>query len=265
MPVITQPRSFPRQRESNREGLWVPAFAGASGILSIFLLLAPQAALAQSCPQPLASARRLVLVTADTLTSTTASVQRFERAAPGAPWQSSGGPATALIGHKGIAWAHAFRAFARKGEPVKVEGDKRAPAGFYKIGSSFGFAASQRPGYKRIAEGMTCIDDLSSPAYNTITTRAEVGSKVHGENMWPVPEYRRGLLVDYPSDRKARAGSCIFIHLQLPGKTGTNGCVALGEPQLEALQDHVQSGAVLAILPRQALDRFKGCLPEPAN
>ena len=62
-------------------------------------------------------------------------------------------------------------------------------------------------------------------------------------------------------DRKARAGSCIFIHLQLPGKTGTNGCVALPEPQLEALQDHVQSGAVLAILPRQALDRFKGCLP----
>jgi hypothetical protein len=41
--------------------------------------------------------------------------------------------------------------------------------------------------------------------------------------------------------------------------------VALGEPQLEAVQDHVQSGGVLAILPRQALDRFKGCLPEAAN
>ena len=84
---------------------------------------------------------------------------------------------------------------------------------------------------------MTCVDDLSSPAYNTITSRAKVGWKVHGENMWRVPEYRRGLLVDYPTDRKARAGSCIFIHLQLPGKTGTSGCVALPEPQLEALQD----------------------------
>ena len=79
----------------------------------MLLLLAPQAALAQSCPQPLASARRLVLVTADTLTSTTASVQRFERAAPNAPWQLSGGPATALIGHKGVGWAHAFRAHSR--------------------------------------------------------------------------------------------------------------------------------------------------------
>ena len=232
-----------------------------AAVLALIALIAPQAALAQSCPEPLASARRLVLVTADTMSSTSASVQRFERDAPNAPWQLSGGPATALIGHRGLAWAHTFRAFARKGEPVKVEGDKRAPAGFYKIGRSFGFAVSDRPGYLRITDGMTCVDDPRSPAYNTITTRSEVGAKVHGENMWRVPEYARGLLVDYPSNRKARAGSCIFIHLQLPGKTGTSGCVALPEPQLEAVQDHVQAGAVLAILPRQAIKRLKGCLP----
>ena len=32
-----------------------------------------------------------------------------------------------------------------------------------------------------------------------------------------------------------------------------------------ALQNFAESGAVLAVLPRQALDRFKGCLPEGAN
>lgn len=232
-----------------------------AALLALSILIAPHAALAQSCPQPLASAKRLVLVTADSLTSTTATVQQFERAAVTAPWQEFRGPTTALIGHKGVGWAHAFRSFARKGEPVKVEGDKRAPAGFYKIGSSFGFAASHRLGYMRVVDGMTCVDDLSSPAYNTIATRANVGWQIHGENMWRMPEYRRGLLVDYPSNRKARAGSCIFIHLQLPGKTGTSGCVALPEPQLEALQDFAQGGAVLAVLPRRALDRFKGCLP----
>jgi L,D-peptidoglycan transpeptidase YkuD (ErfK/YbiS/YcfS/YnhG family) len=230
-------------------------------LLFILLLVAPAVALAQICPEPLASSRRLVLVTADTFSSTTASVQRFERARPNAPWQISGGPATALIGHNGVAWARAFRSLARKNEPVKVEGDKCTPAGFYKIGRSFGFAASDRPDYMQITDGMTCVDDVSSPAYNTIASRAEVGPNVHGENMWRVPEYLRGLLIDYPTDRKARAGSCIFIHLQLLGKTGTSGCVALPEPQLEALQDHVQDGAVLAILPRQSLARFKGCFP----
>lgn len=230
-------------------------------ILLVLLLVWPAAAFAQSCPQPLASANRLLLVTADTMTSTTATVQRFERAAANAAWEETGGAATALIGHNGVAWAYAFRKFARAGERVKVEGDKRVPAGFYKIGRSFGLAASQRPNYLRITDGMTCVDDVTSPAYNTITSRELVGWKVRGENMWRVPEYGRGLLVDYPTNAKARAGSCIFIHLQLPGKTGTGGCVALPEPQLEAVQDFADGGAVLAVLPRQALGRFKGCLP----
>ena len=227
----------------------------------IILLLAPGFAMAQSCPAPLADARRLILVTADQMNSTTASVQNFTRATPTAPWRPESGPVTALIGHNGVGWAHAFRAFAQSGEPIKVDGDKRVPAGFYKIGRPFGFSPSQRPRYMRIEEGMTCVDDANSPAYNSISSRAKVGFKVHGENMWRVPEYRRGLLVNYPTDRAARAGSCIFIHVRLPGATGTSGCVSLPEPQVEALQDFAQSGAVLAVLPRQALDRFKGCLP----
>jgi L,D-peptidoglycan transpeptidase YkuD (ErfK/YbiS/YcfS/YnhG family) len=237
------------------------AQAGAIRLALLMLLFAPQVALAQSCPQPLASATRLVLVTAEKFTSTTATIQRYERETPNTPWQIAGGPATGLIGHKGVAWAHAFRRFARGREPVKVEGDKRAPAGFYKIGRNFGFSAAQMSNYMRIVQGTTCVDDLASPAYNTISSRAELGPKVHGENMWRVPEYARGLLVDYPTDRKARAGSCIFIHLQLPGRTGTSGCVALPEPQLQAVQDFARGGAVLAIVPRQALPRFKGCLP----
>src|SRR5450755_3540616 len=100
-------------------------------ILAVIVLLAPHLASAQTCPEPLASARRLVLVTADTFASQTASVQRFERDAPGAPWQLSGGSANALIGHNGLAWAYAFRKFARKNEPQKMEGDKCAPAGFF--------------------------------------------------------------------------------------------------------------------------------------
>lgn len=230
-------------------------------LLIIVIWLAPHLALAQTCPAPLNDARKLVLVTADTMNSTTADVQRFSRASPSSPWVAASAPVSALIGHKGVAWAHAFRSYAQGGEPVKVDGDKRAPAGFYTIGQPFGFAPSSRPRYMRIADGMTCVDDVRSPAYNTITARAKVGWQVSGENMWRVPEYRRGLLVNYPTDRAARAGSCIFIHVRRPDAKGTAGCVALPEPQVEALQEFAVSGAVLAVLPRQALDRFKGCLP----
>lgn len=230
-------------------------------ILFVIFMLLPAVAFGQSCPQPLASANRLVLVVADTLSSKTAQLQRFTRASPQSRWQADGGGVTALIGRNGMAWGYAFRGLARPGEPVKTEGDKRAPAGFYRIGASFGLAASSRPGHLQIREGTVCVHDTASSAYNTISSRTRVGLKAHGENMWRVPDYRQGLLVDYPSSRSARGGSCIFIHLWMPNRTGTGGCVALPEPQLMRLQDFAQGGAVLAVLPRQALDRFKGCLP----
>ena len=68
-------------------------------------------------------------------------------------------------------------------------------------------------------------------------------------------------MFEYPTNRAARAGSCISMHVWRPGANGTNGCVALPEPQLASLHDFADSGAVLAVLPGQALDRFKECLP----
>lgn len=231
-------------------------------LLIFAVLLLPLQALAQPCPAPLASAQRLVLVTADSMNTPAARLQRFTRARADAPWRPNGGPVSALVGRAGMAWGYPFRSLARPGEPVKVEGDKRAPVGFYRVGTSFGFAASPRPGYLRIGEGTVCVSDPGNRAYNSITTRARVGGRVPGENMWRVPEYRQGLLVDYPSSGDARGGSCIFVHLRRASQKGTGGCVALDELQLTGLQDFVEGGAVLAILPRQVVGRFKGCLPD---
>jgi L,D-peptidoglycan transpeptidase YkuD (ErfK/YbiS/YcfS/YnhG family) len=77
-----------------------------------------------------------------------------------------------------------------------------------------------------------------------------------------VPAYRNGILVDYPTNRNVRAGSCIFIHIRLTSATGTAGCVAVPEPQVIELQDFSEAGAVLAVLPETARSRFRGCLPD---
>jgi L,D-peptidoglycan transpeptidase YkuD (ErfK/YbiS/YcfS/YnhG family) len=215
-----------------------------------------------SCPAPLADARRLVLVTAETMNATSARLQLFERTSPGEPWRATGSAEPALIGKAGMAWSHFFRRLARSGEPVKVDGDKRAPAGIYPIGRSFGTVASQRAGHLQVTSDTVCVDDPSSAAYNTITSRASIGPKVSVENMSrALPMYRRGIVVDYPTDARARAGSCIFIHVWRTPTTGTAGCVALPEARVEALQDFSEMGAVIAILPRKAVDRLPGCLP----
>jgi L,D-peptidoglycan transpeptidase YkuD (ErfK/YbiS/YcfS/YnhG family) len=227
----------------------------------IFFLTGSAPALAQSCPEPLASARRLVLVTADSTSTSLARIQRFERVASTQPWRAVGDAQPALIGKSGMAWAYPFRSFAKGGERTKVDGDKRVPAGFFRIGRSFGFSPSVRPGYLQVKEGTVCVDDTESAAYNTITTRAKVGAMTHGENMWRVPAYRNGLVIDYPTDRRNRAGSCIFIHVRLPSASGTAGCVAVPEPQVIELQDFAEAGAVLAVVPEAARGRFPGCLP----
>jgi L,D-peptidoglycan transpeptidase YkuD (ErfK/YbiS/YcfS/YnhG family) len=238
------------------------AKARALALLVLAAPFAPAAALAQSCPAPLAEAKRLVLVTAATMDATAATLQLFERATPKDSWRALGGSEPALVGKAGMAWSHFFRDLRRDSEPVKVEGDKRAPAGVYRIGHSFGIVPSSRRGHLQVTKDMVCVDDVSSPAYNTITSRAQIGPKTHAENMGrALPMYRRGLLVDYPTDARARAGSCIFIHVWKSPTIGTAGCVSLPEARVEVLQDFSASGAVVAILPRAALGRLAGCLP----
>lgn len=219
-------------------------------------------AFAQSCPEPLAGARRLVLVTGRNMTATAGSARMFERVSPADAWRAVSAAEPVMLGHAGMAWGLGFHELASTGEPRKLEGDGRTPAGIYRLGASFGFAASPRPGYIRVAQDTVCVDDPASPAYNTITSRQTVGRSVHGEDMRSVQRYRRGLVVDYPTDGKARGGSCIFIHVRRSAASPTAGCVALPEARVTAVQDFAEAGAVLAVLPQAALGRLSGCLPE---
>ncbi|MEX0752918.1 MAG: L,D-transpeptidase family protein [Xanthobacteraceae bacterium] len=222
-------------------------------------------AFGQTCPQPLRDARRLVLVTAKTMTTPAAAMQLFERASAADAWRPLGPAEPAVLGRTGMAWGYGFHQLGQDGEPRKVEGDKRTPAGLYRIGQSFGFSPSSQPGYIRLTDGAVCVDDPASLAYNTITSRAVVGHKVHAENMRSNPRYRRGLVVDYPTNAKTRAGSCIFIHVWRSAIFPTAGCVALPEARVAALQEFAAPGAVLATLPQAALSRLPDCLPQIAD
>lgn len=222
-------------------------------------------ALAQSCPPPLNEALRLVLVTAPDMDSTKGSLQLFTRDSPALPWTPASTPHVAMIGKHGLAWGFAFLAYKRGDEPEKTEGDKRTPAGFFRIGPSFGFTRSDRPNYITVEPGETvCVEDPASPLYNTITGRSQLTPETKADNMSDTSLFRNGLFVDYPSDRQSRRGSCIFIHIWKSSDTATSGCVALPEPQVKALQQFAEAPAVLGIVPLTARDRFPGCLPDIA-
>ena len=70
---------------------------------------------------------------------------------------------------------------AQSGEPQKQEGDGRAPAGVFRIGTAFGYADSARPAlpYQAMTASDYCIDVNGSPLYNRIVD-ADAGRRRRG-------------------------------------------------------------------------------------
>src|SRR5581483_11423464 len=77
-------------RFARNDGVVIRSQAMRLILLLSFLAICATAS-AQTCPEPLASARKLVLVTPETWTSSTAEVQRFSRASPQDAWIPDGG------------------------------------------------------------------------------------------------------------------------------------------------------------------------------
>jgi L,D-peptidoglycan transpeptidase YkuD (ErfK/YbiS/YcfS/YnhG family) len=232
------------------------AWLGASGIASAW-------GAAEGCPAVLSEATRLVLVSTTSMNVARATLETFERDTPLAPWQRRSAAEPAVVGKAGLGWGLTYRHLAKPGEPLKQEGDKRAPAGIFGIGATFGFARSDRADHVQLQNGVQiCVDDPASPYYSQIVSRAEAGPSTKGEDMPSIPLYRRGLVVDYPTSREKKAGSCIFIHIWRGQGVGTVGCVAIPESTAASLQDWAGAGgAAVAILPSAARDHFGPCLP----
>ncbi|MFO1183175.1 MAG: L,D-transpeptidase family protein [Bauldia sp.] len=235
---------------------------GVRVIACIYLGAAPALA-ADACPEPLASATRLALVTTPAMAAVSAEMERFERVSPAAPWRRIGERWPVAVGLTGVGWGWSFAQYARPGEPLKKEGDKRTPAGFFRLGRPFGFDPAALRNYLRLEKDQAfCVDDLRSPAYNTIVPRAAAGPGTSGETMWTVSLYRRGIAVDFPTNRAAAGGSCIFVHIWRSWENGTVGCVALAEPNVAELQAWASAAeTVLGVIPAAARARFADCLP----
>jgi L,D-peptidoglycan transpeptidase YkuD (ErfK/YbiS/YcfS/YnhG family) len=215
----------------------------------------------QDCPAAAATAERLILVLGSGLKAETAKVQRFEK--QGERWRAADGrPKSASLGKNGMAWSWASKAYGLAGEPAKTEGDKRTPAGFFPIGKPFGFTPRDVPGYVTLRAGQHyCVDAPHSPYYNSVVPKASAGD-ASGEDMAAIPLYRQGLFVDYPANREAKGGSCIFVHVWRKKNAGTAGCVALAERDVMDMQRWSQAKpTVIGILPRGVWEKLRSCFP----
>jgi L,D-peptidoglycan transpeptidase YkuD (ErfK/YbiS/YcfS/YnhG family) len=238
----------------------------------VFLLLFPVLA---SCayaedlthPRPLWNSLQAIVVTATGWSSAQASLQGYERSHPDRPWRAVGKKIPAAIGRHGLAWGTGLHPSASPKDPVKREGDGRAPAGIFRLGMAFGYADLKamswvRLPYRQATPDLLCIDDPSSSFYNRIVDKRQGKTvwKSYEDMLRPDGQYRLGIVVEHNADPVVPGnGSCIFLHIWAGPGVGTSGCTAMAEEDLAALLRWLSPRAnpVLVQLPEFVYSRHR--------
>jgi D-alanyl-D-alanine dipeptidase len=186
----------------------------------------------------------LVVTTAD-WNAVPGRMVRYERARPGKHWKQVGEPVEIVVGKSGLGWGIGLVStddakVRGAADPVKHEGDGKAPAGVFGFSSGFGYAAEKPAEWKMPYVSLTptveCVDDAGSRFYNRVVDRAAVTADwKSSERMAEAGVYYRwGAVIDHNWNPPVPGGgSCIFLHVWGGAEEGTVGCTAMAEEELK--------------------------------
>jgi D-alanyl-D-alanine dipeptidase len=250
-----------------------PLLLAAIGIAAI----PPQVGAAE--PDALAPSTQMIVVTTSDWKAVQGRLQRYERATPQKKWRPAGEPISIVVGKNGLGWGTGVIRtddpkvrFAT--DPVKEEGDGKAPAGIFSLGTAFGYSPQALPGskmpYLNLSLSVECVDDTGSKYYNRIVDRSATAPDWNSsEQMLRSDElYRWGIVVGHNgiiaesnvNPPASRGGSCIFLHIWRGPGQGTVGCTAMPQGELESLLTWLDPARkpLLVQLPAPEYERLSG-------
>lgn len=174
------------------------------------------------------SAQQILLVVADNFTTSKASLSAYE----GDKLVFKG--IDVNLGKNGLGWGLGFQEISHKSdEPIKMEGDKKAPAGIFELGFAFGYAQTLnlKLPYIHADQNLLCVDDIDSPYYNRfVTFNKDLKSFEHMKR--EDGQYKYGLVVIHNNAQIKKRGSCIFLHVQKAENAPTVGCTSMKEKDI---------------------------------
>ena len=171
--------------------------------------------------------QQIVLVVADDFNATKASLELFENSKKVYTTHVN-------LAHNGLGWGLGeVQLQQEKGMPLKYEGDKKAPAGIFKLTDIFGYAfeSDYKMPYLHTSKSLICVDDVDSPFYNQIIegrSSEKSFEYMHRKDN----QYKYGIRVAHNSDAIPKRGSCIFLHIQRDSNAPTVGCTSLKEKDI---------------------------------
>ncbi|GAB3102580.1 L,D-transpeptidase family protein [Lysobacter terrae] len=236
--------------------------------LAVFALSLAACASAPRSALPWSNARQLIVVTTADWNVDRGELRRFEKPS-GARWREVGSAAPVMVGRAGTAWGIGLHPAQASG-PQKREGDGRAPAGVFTLGTAFGYAGDAMGAwpYSAMDAGDYCIDIPASPLYNRIVDARDVGEQAVAGSTEPMrrdlhangdARYRLGFVIEHNPNAQPGAGSCIFAHLwKMPGEP-TSGCTAMADAVMEQMLGWLdpQAKPVFVLLPDAEYRRLR--------
>jgi len=141
------------------------------------------------------------------------------------------------IGKNGLGWGIGEVSLRQKqADPLKHEGDKKAPVGIFKLTDIFGYKSSSnyRLPYLYTSDNLICVDDIESNFYNQIIMKN--GDEKSFEYMKREDmQYEIGVVVAHNKKGEKSRGSCIFLHVQKDINSSTAGCTSMKYEDLEKI------------------------------
>jgi hypothetical protein len=169
------------------------------------------------------SSQQIVLVVSDNFNSSIAKLECYE----GSTKVCS--DIEVNLGKNGLAWGLGeVKLLRKKNEPLKYEGDKKAPAGIFKLTNIFGYDKNSNFNmpYLYASKNLICVDDSKSNFYNQIIEMN--GDEKSFEYMKRNDQqYKVGIVVAHNKNAKEKRGSCIFLHIQKEKNHPTLGCTSM--------------------------------------
>lgn len=183
------------------------------------------------------AAAQLIVVTSKNWTDSQGTAQRYQRA--GQSFNPVGEPFAVTLGKNGMAWGKGLSSVEPADAPVKHEGDGKAPAGVFRLGTAFGYEASSatRLPYLALTPTTECVDDSQSRHYNQLVDGGQTARDWNSsEQMRNEAGYRQGIVIEHNTRPATPAGgSCIFFHIWRSPTSPTAGCTAMDPADIDRL------------------------------
>lgn len=231
--------------------------------LALVALLGPVKAGAAGVPR---DCQQLLVGIAKTWESDKALLWVMNRTAQG--WAPAfEAPIEVLLGRNGLAWGRGVEPGQAPSDRVKREGDRRTPAGLFKIGRIYGEAA-QLPGgsqypYRQIGRWDAWVDDLKNPYYNKhyVAKPGKVPPWFESQRMrLGDAAYEFRIEVRHNADPPVPGyGSAIFFHIRRGEDRPSSGCTVMTRTNLVRIIDWLRADANphYVILPQTEYNRFQ--------